>query len=265
MFRYLIPAFLVVSALLVGACAGDDDDGNEIVNQGDDDTESTATEEPTTAPTSESSGEPTAEATVEPTNEASEEPTEEPTEEEAGFTADDCPIDDAEFCDVAVQVANALVTEDEEAITQLSAEQEIVCGEVAVESFPECGDPADVLTGFVASGAQGENAVLGLGEYNTLVGLIDFVDASQSDDVGSGEMRVAAVGTRGDAHDLLATAILDTSEGVGRWYFIFTFEQNDDGAWFIHAFVSDTAGAFAGAGFNDPLTELSVDLQPWGA
>lgn len=258
MLRALLSLVAVLTLTLVVGCGGDDDDNLLDQVTDEEDVEETATAAETAS--EEEAESPTEEATVEPTAEA------------GAFSAADCPIDDAEFCEVAVDVANALVAGDEDAIGQVSAEQEIDCEEVAVEAFPECA-PGETLTGFVTSAAQGENIVRALGDYTSFVGtLLDSVDPAASDPEGSGEMQILVVGPRGDGYDMLATAILnvedpDFGEGAGeqRWYFFLTFDQADGGDWLVHAFVADTADGFANAGFADPAADLLPSSEPWGS
>ncbi|HEX5939398.1 MAG TPA: hypothetical protein VFZ12_03480, partial [Dehalococcoidia bacterium] len=182
------------------------------------------------------------------------------------FGPDDCPIEDEPFCEVAVQVANALVAGDAETIAELSLEQEIDCDEVAVEAFPECTE-GEVLTGYVTSAAQGESVVRALDDYRGFIaGLLDSVVDDASDAAGSGEMRILVVGPRGDGYDMLATAILDRPDAdETRWFFFISFDQTEELDWLISSFVADTAEGFADAGFINPSTDVLPAPEPWGS
>jgi hypothetical protein len=236
MKRLTLAAAIGLAVLLGAACDDDDDDDDSIVDPATEEADetATATEEPTPATDGE-------------------------------FDSADCPVDDEPFCEVAVQVANALVEGDAETIAEVSAEQEIDCEEVAVEAFPECTE-GETLTGYVTSGAQGESSVRPLDDYTGLIaGLLNSVVEDASDAAGSGEMRILVVGPRADGYDMLATAILDTPDtDEGRWFFFISFDQTEDLEWLIHSFVADTGANFADAGFVDPANLLPAP-EPWGS
>ncbi|HET9200889.1 MAG TPA: hypothetical protein VFO84_07945 [Dehalococcoidia bacterium] len=259
MFRIAVSfAVLLFAGAIVVGCGDDDDDNifDDVTEESED--SPTEAESPT-------DGEEATETATEGTEEAT-------PASDGEFGPDDCPIEDEPFCEVAVQVANALVAGDAETIGELSLEQEINCEDVGVEQFPECSDVA-TLTGYITSAAQGENVVRSLDDYVSFVGsLLDAIDESASDATGSGEMRVLVVGPRGDGYDLLATAILNIEDpdfgdaaGEHRWFFFLSFDQTEELDWLIRSFVADTAEGFADAGFLNPATDVLPAPEPWGS
>jgi hypothetical protein len=238
-----------MAAALATGCGDDDDDIFDVA-------------------TEEAEGSPAETETDVATEDATEAATEEstPAEDNGEFGPDDCPIEDEPFCEVAVQVANALVDGDADTIVELSLEQEIDCEEVAVEAFPECSE-GEVLTGYVTSAAQGESIVRTLDDYTAFISdLLDAVVEDASDAAGSGDMQVLVVGPRGDGYDILATAILDTAESdETRWCFFISFDQTEELEWLIHSFVADTGEGFADAGFLNPAADVLPAPEPWGS
>lgn len=187
-----------------------------------------------------------------------------PDEEElAGgvYTIDDCPLDDTDFCAFAVEVANALAAGDFNVIVQLSAETEINCDEVAVESFPTCS-PGEAQTGYLTTSPQGVTQFLTVDEYRSLVQAAVEPQETEDEELGPGVAEVVGVGTRGEGHDLIATS-RGQIEGEPTDLILVAVIDPVDDSFRITGFSADSVDAFAEAGFAEPL-DLSVDVQPWG-
>ncbi len=113
------------------------------------------------------------------------------------YEVSECPVPDEAFCATAVEVIGALRSADVERLFQLSREDRLVCAGLAVENFPMCAED-DVLEGHALGGSDFIIEVVDDDRYRRqLEAIIPNIDASFSDELGDGSVRVIGVGTCG--------------------------------------------------------------------
>jgi hypothetical protein len=96
-----------------------------------------------------------------------------------------------------VEVIEALQAADVDRLFALSREDRLVCAKLAVENFPMCAED-DVLEGHALGGSDFIIEVVdGDGYRRQLEAIVPNVDASFSDELGDGSVRVIGVGTCG--------------------------------------------------------------------
>ena len=113
------------------------------------------------------------------------------------YDASGCPVLDEDFCSTAVEVIEALQAADVDRLFALSREDRLVCAKLTVENFPMCAED-DVLEGHALGGSDFIIEVVdGDGYRRQLEAIVPNFDASFSDELGDGSVRVIGVGTCG--------------------------------------------------------------------
>lgn len=190
----------------------------------------------------------------------------------APLDASGCPVDDDAFCGTAVDVATALSRRDGGSLVSLSRSTTIDCADVASEYFPECASE-DVLHGYGISGANFLVEVLGRKAYRLqLEAVVGAIDASYSDELGTGSAQVLGVGTCGPDipgrrtyHLAWTAAAAETGRAAER--LLGSFELTlDDGRWRIALWYLDTLERWESEQ-TDPLTSsfCEAGLHPWSS
>jgi hypothetical protein len=233
-------AGVVVSLLMVAACASDDD---------------------VTEPTSS-----TAASTVAATTPVTMTPV---TTTPLMLDPSGCPVRDAAFCATAVEVADALAAGDAERLLELSRVDRIECAEVVVEYFPGCAT-SDVVEGH---GLSGPDLIVDLVDRDLymdwLVAMTTGVDASFTDDLGDGAVQLVGIGTCGPdqpgrrTYHVAWTAALRV-DGTSAERMLGSFELTFADDWRI---VLSYVGSFTdwNAAQPDPLDEAfcAAGRSPW--
>ena len=179
-----------------------------------------------------------------------------------------CPVDDEAFCEVAVEVGDALMAGDVDRLLDLSRIDTIVCADVAADYFPGCAE-ADTVAGHGVSDAGLLVTMLEAAAYRDRLGrMIDAIDPSFIDPLGDGAVRLLGVGTCGpDQPDRrsyhLAWTAATRSGGEPR-RMVGSFELTYADGWRIVLWYLDSRDAWVAAG-QDPLREAFCEAgrHPW--
>jgi Tol biopolymer transport system component len=156
------------------------------------------------------------------------------------FAIADCPVSNVDFCEVAVRVANAIVSRDAETIIRNSRSARFDCDASVAAAHPGC-QTQDVLEGYsVLTFDRGPVIdVLPEGAYrDRLNSLFSNVDPSFSDAHGGGSPEVLGVGEcGGGAYDIAWTAGVKAEDGTSeRILASFEFE-GVAGPWTIELWI----------------------------
>jgi hypothetical protein len=189
---------------------------------------------------------PTAAATVASTLPAS---SASPTTTLVGLNPAGCPVRDEQFCATAVAVADALGTGNAQRLLELSREDQLDCGDVSVEYFPDCTTADAVVEGHGLSGPDLLVNLIDRGEYEEwLRAITTGIDPSYTDELGDGSVRLIGIGTCGPdepgrrTYHVAWTAALSADDsGVER--VLGSFELlSSDGEWrIVLAYVGSLA------------------------
>jgi hypothetical protein len=179
-----------------------------------------------------------------------------------------CPIEDEDFCEVAVEVVDALVAGDVDRLLDLSRIDTVVCAEVTADYFPGCAE-ADTVTGHGVSDAGLLVTMLDPGAYRQrLEAVVDTIDPSFIDPLGDGAVRLLGVGTCGPdqpgrrSYHLAWTAATRSDAEPRRM--VGSFELTYADRWRIALWYLDTHDAWVAAG-QDPLRDAFCEAgrHPW--
>jgi hypothetical protein len=165
---------------------------------------------------------------------------EEPAPTPEAFALEDCPVRDADFCKVAVEVANATVTGDAETIVRNSRSGRLECENIMADVHPGC-QTQDVLEGYSVLSFDRGLVVDVLPERayrDRLEALFSHVDPSFSDGHGGGSPEVLGVGEcGGGAYDIAWTAGVSDGDG-GSTRILASFEFSPAaGPWMIELWI----------------------------
>ncbi len=171
---------------------------------------------------------------------ASPRPSEGPAPTPEAFALEDCPVRDVEFCKVAVEVANAIVSGDTETIFRNSRPDRFDCDDSVAAIHPGC-QTQDVLEGYSVLSFDRDPVVDVLPERayrDRLDALFSSVDPSFSDGHGGGSPEVLGVGEcGGGAYDIAWTAgVSDIDGGSERILASFEFSRVS-GPWMIELWI----------------------------
>jgi WD40-like Beta Propeller Repeat len=135
------------------------------------------------------------------------------------FAIADCPVRNVDFCKVAVQVANAIVSKDAEAIIQNSRSSRFDCEASVAATHPGC-QTQDVLEGYSVLRFDRGPVIDVLPERayrDRLNALFSNVDPSFLDGHGGGSPEVLGVGEcGGGAYDIAWTAGVSDDDGTSK-------------------------------------------------
>ena len=173
------------------------------------------------------------------------------------------------FCETAIAAANALATKSTGELVELSRADTIDCAAVKQDYFPQCRTD-DVIVGHGVSDADMTVELLSDAAYREQLEMIaSGLDASFTDQLGDGGVRVVGVGTCGPdvpgrrTYHLAWTAGLSDGDNAAHCV-LGSFEFTFDGDWRIALTYLDMLKRWETEQSN-PLTESFCEAgrTPW--
>lgn len=188
------------------------------------------------------------------------------------FALEDCPVRDPQFCAVAVNVANAIVSRDTETLVLHSRPERFVCEDIQSELFPAC-TTHDVLQGYSIVGADLMAEVVPEDAYrDRLEAIFANVDPSFSDNYGGGSAEVLGIGRcGGDTYDIAWTAGVSGGDATAERV-LASFELSRvSGPWLIELWLVDRLETWRSydpfLSMEDIIASVGCDAasRPWPA